>query len=200
MLTSRSRACMLWRGRGSEPCHPRSHLLPNPDIRYSKIIPTYWVLAVCTALFCLLFPLPSYNKSPRELLFLGFYNKNVKVVTSPRSCTSSTEQDPSVPKYPFWTLTLYWTSSLCPSVNTQTTHPTHSSTCGKPVCPSWLLGTTVLAFTVSFGLALKAVPIIQQSVGQIQDNFVPRWESSGGFWLNFQMNSASGQGSVRKEA
>lgn len=42
------------------------------------------------------------------------------------------------------------------------------------VCPFWLLSTELFALAVSFGLALKAVLIIQQSVGQIQDNFVLR--------------------------
>lgn len=46
----------------------------------------------------------------------------------------------------------------------------------------------LFAFTGSFTLASRAVPIIQQSVDQIQDNFV---QGSGALWAfhwNFQMN------------
>lgn len=99
----------------------------------------------------------------------------MRVVTSPRSRICNTEQDPSVSQASLQDLDPIPEELPLPLSKYRPPIPrTLALTENQLVCPSWLLGTALFAVAVSFGLALKAVPIIQQSVGQIQDNFVLR--------------------------
>lgn len=127
---------MLW-GRRGEGALPPTFTSTALDMRYSKIIPTYWILAVCMTFFYLLFPLPSYNKSPRKLLFLGLYNKNVRAVTSPRPCTSSAEQNPSVSQVSLLDLDPV-PDQLSLSLSKHTDHPFHAQQCSRTTSVSFL--------------------------------------------------------------
>ena len=64
---------------------------------------------------------------------------------------------------------------------------------------SFLSGIALFAFTGALTLASRAVPIIQQSVDQIQDNFVQDSGALRAFDWNFQMNIPCGQVVSEKE-
>lgn len=69
--------------------------------------------------------------------------------------------------------------------------PMHSRIRSRPVFLP--VGIALFAFTGSFTLAPRAVPIIQQSVDQIQDNFVQDSGALRPFDWNVQMNIPCGQ-------